>query len=210
MYSNLEKKDDYVDCPEQFFADINKKFEDNVGFLSLGFARMLFRHLLGRFRTSLQKLFVSLHTSEVLPGYLVSARCMVQNTLPPGSIWHFYLAITCCVPITVSEYFPLTCTVSDGAEKMETTGCLRDHFGEHITDIVDHGNHGCRNCYKMIMVPGAADWWIDEFNQTHTTALCRRDEGTVICEVFVWSFLWAAGNFLRTILVEFVKLSSVA
>ncbi|KAK6754780.1 hypothetical protein RB195_013645 [Necator americanus] len=127
-----EKKDDYIDSPEQFFNDINEMFED-------------------------RKLFISLHTSEVLPGYLVSARCMVQNTLAP-------------------EYFPLSCTVSDGTEKIETTGCLRDHFGENITDVVDHGNHGCRNCYKMIMVPGAADWWIDEFNQTHTTALCKNDE----------------------------------
>ncbi|VDM77506.1 unnamed protein product [Strongylus vulgaris] len=76
------------------------------------------------------------------------------------------------------EYFPLSCTVSDGTEKKETTGCLRDHFGDSVKDIVDHGIHGCRNVYKMIMVPGAAEWWIEEFSQSHTTALCRGDEGT--------------------------------
>ncbi|KHJ79919.1 hypothetical protein OESDEN_20419 [Oesophagostomum dentatum] len=130
-----KNKDDYVDSPQQFFADINKIYDD-------------------------KKLFVSMHSSEVVPGYLVSARCMVQNTLAP-------------------EYFPLSCTISDGAEKTEATGCLRDHFGDNIMDVIDHGSHGCRNCYKMIMVPGAADWWIEEFNQNHTTALCRRDDGIV-------------------------------
>ncbi|CAJ0591690.1 unnamed protein product [Cylicocyclus nassatus] len=127
-----KSKEDYIESPENFFADINKIYED-------------------------KKLFVCMHSSEVLPGYLVSARCMVQNTLAP-------------------EYFPLSCTISDGNEKKETTGCLRDYFGEDIKEIIDHGTHGCRNVYKMVMVPGASDWWINEFSESHTTALCREED----------------------------------
>ncbi|VDP39679.1 unnamed protein product [Heligmosomoides polygyrus] len=57
-----ENREAYLSSPVQFFADINQKFAD-------------------------KKLFMSLHTSEVLPGYLVSARCMVQNTLAQGRLY---------------------------------------------------------------------------------------------------------------------------
>ncbi|KAK6024828.1 hypothetical protein OSTOST_09295, partial [Ostertagia ostertagi] len=124
-----EKRDTYVNTPNQLFIDVNEMFADN-------------------------KLFLSLHTSEVLPGYLVSARCMVQNTLAP-------------------EFFPLSCTVSKGSETEEATGCLRDSFGDDVTNLVDHGNHCSRYCYKMVMVPGAMEWWLDDFNKAQTTAtLC--------------------------------------
>uniref|UniRef100_A0A158PAC0 Mini-chromosome maintenance complex-binding protein n=1 Tax=Angiostrongylus cantonensis TaxID=6313 RepID=A0A158PAC0_ANGCA len=44
-------------------------------------------------------------------------------------------------------------------------------------DIIDNANHAVRNCYKMVMVPGAVDWWLNDFIQTHTTALCNPNEG---------------------------------
>ncbi|VDL82568.1 unnamed protein product [Nippostrongylus brasiliensis] len=122
----------YKSSPEEYFRDINEMYAD-------------------------QRSFVSLHTSEVLPGYLVSARCMVQNTLAP-------------------EFFPLSCTVHKDIEATEMAGCLRDSFGEDIKNVVDHGNHCSRYCYKMVMVPGASEWWINDFNRNQTTASLRTDD----------------------------------
>ncbi|VDL68751.1 unnamed protein product [Nippostrongylus brasiliensis] len=82
---------------------------------------------------------------------------MVQNTLAP-------------------EFFPLSCTVHKDTEATEMTGCLRDSFGEDIKNVVDHGNHCSRYCYKMVMVPGASEWWINDFNRNQTTASLRTDD----------------------------------
>nr|CDJ82003.1 Protein of unknown function DUF2044 domain containing protein [Haemonchus contortus] len=134
-----DRRETYVTSPNQLLVDVNEAFADN-------------------------KLFVSLHTSKVLPGYLISARCMVQNTLTP-------------------EYFPLSCTVSKGSETVEVTGCLRDSFDDDVTNLVDHGHHHSRYCYKMVMVPGAVDWWLDDFNKTQTTALCSLTHGLQQMEI---------------------------
>ncbi|KAK6046103.1 hypothetical protein COOONC_16393 [Cooperia oncophora] len=87
-----DKRDTYVGSPKQLFSDVNEIFADN-------------------------KLFVSLHTSEVLPGYLVSARCMVQNTLAP-------------------EFFPLSCTVSKsfGDDGMLRACLMPEHVGDDVTE----------------------------------------------------------------------------
>ncbi|KJH48092.1 hypothetical protein DICVIV_05798 [Dictyocaulus viviparus] len=115
----------YLTSPCQFFREINEIFSNN-------------------------KSFVSLHTSEVSPGYLVAARCMIQNTLTP-------------------EYFPLKCTAIKGSLTQEMTGCYRDTFDDDVTDIVDSGKHAIRFCYKMVTVPGAVDWWLNNLAATHTT-----------------------------------------
>ncbi|KAJ1356945.1 hypothetical protein KIN20_014933, partial [Parelaphostrongylus tenuis] len=81
----------YIKSPNQFFTDVNEIFAD-------------------------KKLFVSLHSSKVLPGYLVCARCMVQNVLSP-------------------EYFPISCTITgvSTAATREATGFFRDCFGDYVT-----------------------------------------------------------------------------
>ncbi|KAJ1357838.1 hypothetical protein KIN20_016090 [Parelaphostrongylus tenuis] len=120
----------YIKSPNKFLSDLNEIFAD-------------------------KKLFVSLHSSKVLPGYLVCARCMVQNVLSP-------------------EYIPISYTITSGstATTRETTGFFRDCFGDYVTD-----NHNLseRHCYKMVMVPGAVEWWLDDFNRAHTTVLCNTD-----------------------------------
>ncbi|VDM59461.1 unnamed protein product [Angiostrongylus costaricensis] len=75
------------------------------------------------------------------------------------------------------KYFPISYTTVSGSETKEATGCFRDTFGESATDIIDSANHAVRNCYKMVMVPGAVDWWLNDFIQTHTTALCNPNAG---------------------------------
>ncbi|KAJ1357269.1 hypothetical protein KIN20_015383, partial [Parelaphostrongylus tenuis] len=51
----------------------------------------------------------------------------------------------------------------------------RDCFGDYVTCVMDNHNLSERYCYKMIMVPGAVEWWLNDFNRAHTTVLCNTD-----------------------------------